>query len=103
MGRGKQTGGIAKPPPVVSRHYPETGTVKAYPPARVEQVWKVRRGRSERTMVTLMCPRGLRPLSAARLEQAAADAGWLLSSAASQRARTKQHRDAVVALWPIKP
>lgn len=85
---------------VVERFYPEAGPVVAYPPARVERVWRAQRLRSQRTLITLMRPRGLRPVAVSSLDRAAAQAGWHLRQVRAQQAPGMSHRQAVLTLWP---
>jgi hypothetical protein len=77
----------------------DSGRTTICVPALVEAAWKVSRGRNSHQLVTMLRPRGHRPVSLRQLNEATEAVGWKLRQQDAQRATTLERRDAVLNLW----
>ncbi len=68
-------------------------------PALVEASWTARRGRASHQMITMLRPRGHRPVSLKRLGAATEAVDWKLRKLDAQRATTPERRSALLDLW----
>lgn len=80
----------------------ENGKVSIHPPARVEESWVVRRGKSQRVLVTLQRPTGLRAKSLTAFQAAAGKlAPTLPTTTDSRTIKDPAQRDAVLEVWGL--
>ena len=77
----------------------DAGRTTVCAPALVEAVWKAHRGSASHQLVTMLRPRGHRPVTIKRLNEATESVGWKLRKQDAQRAATLERRDAVLNLW----
>jgi hypothetical protein len=70
-----------------------------YAPSLVEASWTARRGRVSHQMITMLRPRGHRPVSLKRFGAATEAVGWKLRKQDVQRATTIERRSALLDLW----